>query len=76
MSNHPNRSKDPNAPGRTPKPEEIKALREALGLTTREAANLIYATATAWSAWEAGEKMMHAGLWELFKIKVRSAPAD
>lgn len=66
--NHPNRS-SLKTPASRPPPEAIAALRKANGLTQREAANLIYATERSWQAWEEGHRPMHAGLWELFKLK-------
>lgn len=38
-------------------------------MTQRQAADKIYATESAWKAWEGGARPMHAGLWELFKLK-------
>lgn len=69
MANHPNRS-NKGGSSANPKPEEIKAAREASGLTQTEAANLVYSTLRTWQDWEAGIARMHAGLWELFKLKV------
>jgi DNA (cytosine-5)-methyltransferase 1 len=69
MVNHPNRNKKTPSPARTPTPDEIRAGREAAGLTVTDAAEVILGTAQAWEAWEAGERRMHPGLWELFKIK-------
>lgn len=68
MSNHPNRSKRPRT-GANPKPEAIRAAREAAGLTQTEAADLVYSTLRTWQDWEAGIARMHPGLWELFTIK-------
>lgn len=67
--NHPNRSKRIDAPGRNPKAEEIRAAREAAGLSEVQAARLIYGTITAWQRWETGERAMHPAIWELFRIK-------
>jgi putative transcriptional regulator len=56
-----------------PTPAEVRAAREAAGLTQAQAAALVSTTLRAWQAWEqdGGEyaRRMHAGLWELFKIK-------
>ena len=54
----------------TPDPAEIRAAREAAGLTQAEAASLIYSTDRVWRYWEAGSHAMPAALWELFQIKV------
>lgn len=73
MSNHPNRSA--GHPARNPSPDEIRAAREAAGLTQAQAAALVYANLRAWQRWEADEqttetaRRMHPGLWELFRIK-------
>jgi len=57
-----------------PTPAEVRAAREAAGLTQTEAAALVCTTLRAWQAWEqeGGEyaRRMHAGLWELFLLKV------
>lgn len=67
MSNHPNRG--PKGPSANPSPEEVRAAREAAGLTQTEAAALIHCTLRGWQEWEAGNRRMHPGLWELFRIK-------
>lgn len=54
----------------SPEPEEIKTARERAGLTQTQAAQLIYGTMRAWQEWEAGNRKMHPGLWELFNIKI------
>lgn len=77
MSNHPNRGRA-GGPCRNPTPDEIRAAREAAGLTQTEAARLICATLRAWQGWEAGvgtpgHRRMPAGLWELFGIKTGAA---
>lgn len=71
MANHPNRSKTP-APGANPKPAQIKAAREAAGLTQTAAAELVYSTLRTWQDWEAEgdtNRRMHPGLWELWLLK-------
>jgi hypothetical protein len=68
MSNHPNRS--PGHPGAHPAPESIIASRLAAGLTQAASAALIYRTTRAWQQWEAGDRPMLAGDFELYRIKV------
>lgn len=71
MPNHPNRSR--GNPAANPKPEQIRAEREAAGLTQTGAAKLVHSTLRTWQDWEAGKARMHPGLWELFRIKSRSS---
>lgn len=68
MSAHPNRG--PRGPSSTPAPAEIRAAREAAGLTQTQAAHLVHGTLRAWQEWEAGNRRMHPGLWELFRLKL------
>lgn len=68
MTNHPNRSA--GHPARNPSPAEVRAAREAAGLTQTEAAAVIHSTLRTWQDWEAGKARMHPGLWELFGLKV------
>jgi len=74
MSNHPNRSAD--NPARNPSPTEVRAAREAAGLTQAQAAALVHASPRNWQQWEQDEganvRRMHPGLWELFRIKTAS----
>lgn len=76
MPNHPNRRA--NHPARNPSPAEVRAAREAAGLTQAQAAALVYASPRNWQQWEQPEgksmRRMHPGLWELFRIKSASAP--
>ena len=71
MPNHPNRSRA-GSPARNPAPEEVRAAREAAGLSQSAAAGLIHSTLRTWQDWEAGKARMHPGLWELFRIKSAS----
>ena len=71
VSNHPNRSA--GHPARNPPPAEVRAAREAAGLTQAQAAALVHASPRNWQQWEQEEganvRRMHPGLWELFQIK-------
>lgn len=71
MENHPNRSRA-GSPAQNPAPAEIRAAREAAGLSQTAAAALIHCTLRGWQEWEAGNRRMHPGLWELFRIKTSS----
>jgi putative transcriptional regulator len=67
MTAHPNRSRA--AAAANPAPADVRAAREAAGLTQTQAAHLIHSTLRAWQEWEAANRRMHAGLWELFLLK-------
>jgi DNA-binding transcriptional regulator YiaG len=69
MANHPNRTKGTKVPAANPTPTEIRSARESAGLTQAAAAELIYSTSRAWQLWEADDRRMHPGLWELFLLK-------
>lgn len=74
MANHPNRGA--RSAAANPRPEAIRAAREAAALTQTEAAALVHATCRRWQEWEAGDYRMHPGLFELFKLKAQAcAPA-
>lgn len=68
MSNHPNRSRD-GSPSRNPTPAEVRAAREAAGLSQTVAADLVHTTCRTWQQWEAGDRRMHPAFWELFNLK-------
>lgn len=77
MSNHPNRSA--GNPARNPSSAEVRAAREAAGLTQSQAAALVYASLRNWQQWEQGEgasssRRMHPAIWELFRIKSHLTP--
>lgn len=56
---------------KSPKPEEIKKLRESLGLTVREAAEKIGRTRRAWYYYEGGEVEMPGNMWRLFQLETQ-----
>ncbi len=72
MTNHPNRGRAASA-ARNPTPEEVRAVREACGLSQTEAAAVIHCTLRGWQEWEAGNRRMHPAFWELFRLKVSSS---
>lgn len=53
-----------------PEPSLISELRKVSGLTQAQAADLIHATRRGWQEYEAGNRRMHPGLWELFCLKI------
>lgn len=59
----------PATASQSPAPATIAAAREAAGLTQTAAAELVHSALRTWQQWEAGDRKMHPGLWELFRIK-------
>lgn len=53
-----------------PEPKAIFHARNAIGLSTEQAANLVYATKRSWEYWESGERSMSPAVWELFLMKI------
>lgn len=70
MPNHPNRG--PAGPFSNPTPLQVAEARKAAGMTQSEAAQAVRGTMRAWQEWEAGNRRMHPGLWELFQLKIGS----
>jgi DNA-binding XRE family transcriptional regulator len=50
-------------------PAEVQACRARSGLTQAQAADAVRVDIRTWQLWEAGERAMPLGLFELFKIK-------
>ena len=73
MTNHPNRSR--HSSSANPPPESIKALREAAGLSQTAFGVAMHSGLRTVQDWEAGERRMHPGLWELATIKIKPAKA-
>jgi len=71
VTNHSNRG--PQGSASNPSPADIRAGREAAGLSQTAAAALLHTGCRTWQQWEAGDRRMHPAFWELFNIKVRSA---
>lgn len=59
---------------KNPTPAQIIAMRKAANITQEVAAEMVYATTRSWQDWEGGQRRMHAGLFELFEIKVAQMP--
>lgn len=59
---------------KSPKGCQIRTTRTALGYTQKEAAGLLHVSLRAWQLWEASDRKMPPGLWELFVIKVGLHP--
>jgi predicted transcriptional regulator len=74
MSSHPNRSTWRRG-NRPPTPEEIRASREAAGLTQEAAASLAgLSCQPRWAEYEAGRKRPSSTLWELWLLRVDQHP--
>lgn len=71
MPVHPNRSRA-GSPASNPTPAEIRAAREAAGLSQTSAAALIHCTLRGWQGWEDGSRKMHPAFWDLFNRKVKN----
>jgi len=69
VTSHPNRSR--SNPARNPTPAEVRAARDAAGLTQTAAAALLYASCRVWQTWEAGDRRMHPAFFELFTLKIQ-----
>lgn len=81
VASHPNRSKQARSSDSNPTPAEVRAAREAAGLTQTEAATRIRGSLRAWQNYESAEgepehRRMHPGLFELFLIKTGQALPD
>ncbi len=50
-------------------PLQIKAARKKLGLTQKQAAELIGVSSKTWQQWELGQRLMHEAFWVLFESK-------
>lgn len=68
MASHPNRG--PKGPFSNPTAADVREARQSAGLTQTQAAELVRGTMRAWQEWEAGNRRMHPGLWELFLLKL------
>ncbi len=60
----------------SPKPDAIRNARLAVGLTQTEAAQAVRASLRGWQQWEAGDRAMAPGLFELFMLKTGQWPLD
>jgi putative transcriptional regulator len=67
MNNHPNRKPI----GAFPSAEAVKTFRAAQKLTQSDCAALVHVTTRVWQMYEAGDRRMAAGLWELINIKLQ-----
>ena len=63
------------APMTNPAPESVRNTRVRAGVSQLEASQMVRSGLRTWQQWEAGDRHMHAGLWELFLIKIRHLKA-
>jgi hypothetical protein len=67
---HQNRSKRDDNPARTPKPDEMRAAREANKLSPAEAGKLCFSTGQWWEDCELGRKRCHPAIWQYWLSRV------
>lgn len=60
----------------SPSREAVRQARLDCDMTQTEAAEVVHSTLRTWQQWEAGDRRMHAGLWELFEIKTGRKPLE
>ena len=60
----------------SPKPAVVRDARIAADLTQTEAAQTVRASLRGWQQWEAGDRAMPPGLFELFMLKTGQWPLD
>ena len=60
----------------SPIPDAIRKARRDAGLTQTEAAHVVRASLRGWQQWEAGDRAMPPGLFELFMLKTGQWPLD
>ncbi|TBV10772.1 transcriptional regulator [Stutzerimonas kirkiae] len=60
----------------SPPPYAVREARIAAGLTQTKAAQTVQASLRAWQQWEAGDRTMPPGLFELFMLKTGQWPLN
>lgn len=78
MANHPNRSKRAESSARNPTPAQIRAAREAAGLTQTEAAAVLGRSLSWWQRIESttdSNRRMDPVLWHCWQYWVRGEDA-
>jgi len=64
-------AKDPS-----PTADAVRSVRQKTSLTQTQAAHLVHASLRSWQQWEAGDRAMPPGLFELFMIKTGQWPLE
>ena len=72
MANHPTRSRRPQAASASP--ADIRAAREAAGLSQTAAGELCHRSLRAWQDAESGARNLDAAAWELFLLRTGTHP--
>lgn len=65
-----------DAKPQNPAPTAIRRARLNAGLTQTEAAQTVRASLRGWQQWEAGDRAMPPGLFELFMLKTGQWPLE
>jgi len=60
----------------SPTPAAVRKARVVAGLTQTEAAQTVRASLRGWQQWEAGDRTMPPGLFELFMLKTGQWPLN
>ena len=60
-----------NSRPKAPSARQVRAAREAAGLSRTSAAALVYRSVRVWEKYETGERNMDPAIWELWQLKVR-----
>lgn len=68
MPNHPNRSRA-KSPASNPEPDEIVKARTNVGLTQKQAADIMYCGLRTLQQWEAGDRRMHRAILDYFLLR-------
>lgn len=59
-----------------PSPKQIRAARDAAGLTQTKAGELIFGTLRTWQEWEGGNRRMTPAAWHLFLLLTDQHPTQ
>jgi DNA-binding transcriptional regulator YiaG len=57
-------------PSTHPTPAQIHALRSSVGLTQKQAGELLHTSGPQFQRWEVGNAKMNPAIFELFRIKI------
>lgn len=60
----------------SPTTEQVRAAREAAGLTQTQAGELIFGARRTWADWEGGQRKMPLTAWHLFLLLTDQHPTQ